>query len=332
MGKIKIERRITLKTFFFFIDNHFLKSDSNSVWGTLESELQKQEVNYKAEPIHNDRQIEYILKKELNNAALELKDNLVVVSVGSSTFFLEVLTKLRKISTQQIPIAFILINEKNNFASKIGVSSNPLIALKQILNSVHPISYNLGSVENSLNTDEQIFTDELIVGFRAYVTSLIKNSKFYKLLFKYHLSLVAEFCAMTEAFINQESFSVTTRLSQKYNFFKNSFSICIKNHPFLDNENTEEANNLQLEIITSLNPLSYWFILPAKKFNLSSKIPFIHNFEQKQIHLVINSLEFSQIDNRQLINKFYDAHLKSFTYPFWFDVDSVSLSEKNDSF
>ncbi|MFT8424045.1 MAG: transcriptional regulator [Liquorilactobacillus sp.] len=319
-----------MKTFFFFVDNHFPESDSNSVWGTLEGELQKRTIKYKTELISDGQQIEYVLKKNLNNADLESKNNLVVVTVGSSTFFLDVLTKLRNASTQQIPIAFILINEKTNFATKIGVSSNPVVALRQILNSVHPISYNLGLVENALGTGKQIFTDELIVGFSAYVTDLIKNSKFYNLLVKYHLSLIAEFCAITDAFINQESFSVTTRLSQKYNFFKNSFSIRIKNQPFLDNENSKETNNLQLTIITSLNPLSYWLILLARKFNFSSKIPFIHTFEQKQIHLVINSLEFSQIDNRQLINKFYDAYLKSFSYPFWFDVDSVSISEKDN--
>ncbi|MFT9372751.1 transcriptional regulator [Liquorilactobacillus hordei] len=318
-----------MKNFLFFIDNHFLKSDSNSVWGTLESELQRQAINYKAVFISDNRHIGDLLKKALNNT--EDKDNIVVVSVGPSTLFLDILAKLRKNNKKKVPIAFILINEKNNFATKIGVSSNPVTALKQILNSVHPTSYNLGLVENVQGTNEQIFTDELIVGFSAYVTSLIKSSKFYSLLVKYHLTLIAEFCAMTDAFINQEAFSVTTRLSQKYNFFKSSFSIHVKNQPFLDDENSAEPNNLQLEIITNLNPFSYWFVILARKFKLTSKVPFVHSFEQKKIHLVINSLEFSQIDNRQLINKFYDAYLKSFSYPFWFDVDSVSISEKSNS-
>lgn len=317
-----------MKTFFFVIDNQLLKIDSSSVWNNLESELKKQLIKYDTLIINDYQQIEYNLKKKV------VSDNLkdcVVVSVGNSSFFLNVLAKLRKISLSEIPVAFILINEKTTFSTKIGVSTNPLIALKQILNTVSPTLYNLGSVHNMLTSDEQIFTDELVIGFNAYVTSIVKNSKLYSLFVQYHLPLLADFCAMTEAFINQEAFSVTTRLSEKYNFFKNAFSIRVKNLPLLPEGNSSKINNLQLEVITNLNPFSYWVIFLARKLNIFANFPFISIYSQKQIHLVINSLEFSQIDNKQLINKFYDAQLKSFSYPFWIDTDSVSITEKTNS-
>lgn len=329
---LRMEAR-NVKTFFFIIDEEMVKNDPQKTWKKIKSELKNSKINYKIIKVHNLKQISRVIQQFVDTLGMHALTDAVVISCGRNIFFLEVLSNLLNAAKVKIPVAFIPFEDKNIFAKKIGVSLDPLIALQQIFNTIRPTYYNLVEMDEATHTVKKVFLDEVIIGFNAYLSSLLQNSRMLIFLQEHHSYYAARFCGLVAAFVNREHFAATLRINHKYYFFKNTCSVSIKN--ITPESEFKTASQLQtseqllnISVISSLNPFTSFLLWLFRKFKAETKLPFVHTFKQKQFHLMINSLEFGQIDNRELTNKFYDVFFRIVNYPFWFDVDSVSLTQK----
>ena len=56
-------------------------------------------------------------------------------------------------------------------------------------------------------------------------------------------------------------------------------------------------------------------------FKKQLKLPYLYHYKDQQIHLIINSLEFGQIDGEDMGSKYYDIFLSSTQYPFWIKLN-----------
>ncbi|MCP9328418.1 diacylglycerol kinase family protein [Liquorilactobacillus satsumensis] len=323
-----------MRTFFFMIDEEMVNNGQQKTWQKIETALNESQVNFQIISIPSNDQTSRTVQQLLATTTVQEINDCVIVTCGRNEFFLEVLATLLHSAKQKIPVAFIPFETKNAFAKRIGVSFDPLLALKQILNTMRPTFYNLVEMDEAAHTTKKIFLDKVTIGFEAYFASLQRNSKLLIFMQKYHLTFLARLCGLADAFINQERFAATLRVARKYHFFKKAFAVRISN-PTLETlapheSQAETAPLLNVDVISSLNPFSFLILSLSRKFDLANKLPFVHRFKQNQVHLMINSLEFGQIDNRELTNKFYDVFFKIISYPFWFDVTSISLSQRKN--
>ena len=131
--------------------------------------------------------------------------------------------------------------------------------------------------------------------------------------------------------IDQETFNTTLRLQRKYHFFKRTYAVQIYNQAQVsDQKLAPSKQSLKIEIITNLNFFNLLLLKIAQQLNFKKRLPFVHIFYGAAFQLTIDSLEFGEIDGQQQKNQFYDLFAHCIQFPFWFDPDSISLSEKNN--
>ncbi len=149
-----------------------------------------------------------------------------------------------------------------------------------------------------------------------------------------------------EALINQESFSATIRIGEKYEFFKHVAFVNVANHPYFDNgivlSPTANVNDHKLDLLIADNLGFFKFIILAISiyFKKQLKLPYLHHnyhllqqyhlhhYKSDQIHLIINSLEFGQIDGEEIGNGYFDIFYKTSQYPFWMNISSVPPAKR----
>ncbi|WP_311407113.1 diacylglycerol kinase family protein [Liquorilactobacillus uvarum] len=322
-----------MRKFFIIVDKYTDGKKAVNIWNKLQNYLDDQKVNYEVSSTQPDLATNIAEKFVRTHSSQDL-DSFVILAVGGHNLMLDTIKGVRNAGKREVPVAFITTKKKDPFLQKIGISPNPISALKQILNAVQPTYFNLGQVDETTHDSRRLFTDKLDIGFTAYVSNSMMNSHIHQIFSKFHLSYLLRIWHSLTSYINQETFDVTMRVDKKYNFYKHTFNVTIKNNPVISKQGTYHlknleinANNLNIELVNNINFLFYLVFLIARKFNFHHKLPFVHRFESDQIHLVIKSLEFGQIDGHQMNNKFYDVFFKSFSYPFWYDIDSIPLSD-----
>ncbi|KRM96517.1 transcription regulator [Liquorilactobacillus aquaticus DSM 21051] len=330
-----------MKKFFIILDEHTDGKRAAAIWNKIQNYLNKQKINYEVSNVQPELATS-IAEQFMRTHSPQNLENFVIMVIGEHSLMLDTIKGIKNTGKKEVPVAFITTNKKKDpFMQKIGISSNPVAALKQILNTVQPAYFNLGQVDETTHSSRRLFTDRLDIGFNAYVSNSLMNSRTHQVLTRFHLEYLLKAWNTLTSYINQEVFEVTMRVDKKYNFYKHAFNVTIKNNPVISEQKVHHsknssvsANNLNIELANNMNFLFYLIFLIARKFNLHHKLPFIHDFESDQVHLVIKSLEFGQIDGEQMNNKFYDVFFKSFSYPFWYDIDSIplaDLSEKNET-
>ncbi|KRL01399.1 hypothetical protein [Liquorilactobacillus capillatus] len=322
-----------MRTFFIIVDVYTARKKTAIVWDKIQHSLDKQQVNYSVVKVR-PKIAAHITEKFIRTTSPQQLADCVIMAIGQHDLMLDTIKGIKNAGKVDLPIAFISTAQHDPFMQKIGVSSDPLSALQQILNAVRPVYFNLGQVNEPTHDSRRFFTDELNIGFNAYVANTLANSRFHRLLTRFHLSYLSKLWNKLTAYINQESFEVTMRINQKYNFYKHTFNVTIKNEPYLSQQRSLSSvkhptlnNNLQVELISNMNLLFYFLLLITRKLKIQHKLPFVHNYASNQVHLVIKSLEFGQVDHHQMNNKFYDVFFKSFSYPFWYDIDSIPLAD-----
>lgn len=316
-----------MRTFFIIVDEHTDKQRAVAIWDKIRSYLNEQKINYRFSKIRPEFAAS-TAEKIVRTCPAQQLNECIIMAVGRHSLMLDTIRGIKNAGKKEIPVAFITTEENDTFMEKIGVSSSPIAALKQILNAVRPTYFNLGQVDETTHDSRRLFTDKLDIGFDAYTANSLINARSHNFFSRFHLTFLLKIWNTFTSYINQESFEVTMRVNQKYNFYKHTFSVKIENTPHIANAQQQRSDNeLEIELVNNMNFFFYLLFSIARHFGLQYKLPFVHRFTSSQVHLVIKSLEFGQIDGAQMNNRFYDVFFKSFSYPFWYDIDSIPLSD-----
>lgn len=312
-----------MRKFLFLVEAKNKISNAAAIWKSVKPFFEKETISYQTKIINKLDQVASLFKTDPADQ--------VVITIGSLKLLLHTILSLQALGKKTpTPVAFIPTKETRHLAKTIGLSENPDIAVKQIIPAFQPVYVNLAQIEEMNHQGRWIFSHDFSLGLGAYASNIVKDNSLAGHLKPAPLKKSLHLYGRLTAIVDQEPFNVTLRLNRKYYFFKHVFAVKMSSQPkVFDNPTDPAALPLQLEIITNLNFFTFLLYDICRRLRLTRYLPFSHQFTDSQIQLTTNSLEFGELDNQQLRNQFYDLMVKSFQYPFWFDPDNLSLTEKN---
>lgn len=321
---------------YFVIVNTFANHGKSKVsWASVQAELNQRAVNYSFELTHRPgdaRQIAHQFVTKLTPADYQ---KTVILVVGGDGTLNDTLNGIKDAKVSDIPLSFIPSGNNNSFARGIGLATDPLAALQQTLNAQEPCYYDVGFYQEMSHNTQGYFLNDFSVGQDAYLVSMLHHQKRSRLLEKFHLGFISYFFALFKAYLDQESFPVTLRLDDQYEFFKHSSIVNVSNQPFISGglvlspEASATDQQLDLVVADNMNLLKFILLGFSVYFRKKFRFPGIHHYKSKEMHLLVNSVEFGQIDGEELPNQYFDLFLKVIKYPFWLDVESIPVKERH---
>ncbi|GAA2954059.1 transcription regulator [Ligilactobacillus murinus DSM 20452 = NBRC 14221] len=327
-----------MKTFFIIVNPNADHGQAANIWEQVEQILLTRQVKYEAHQTTRVGHAKQLIHLNFGKQKAEnIKDQVVLVVGGDGTLN-ETLNALKHEAPLEVPLAFIPVGHNNGFAKGIGIASDPLVALDQILAATEPTYYNVGEYQETTHNEQGYFLNDFGIGLDAYTISLNanvhKHMRLRKFLLKLHLNFLAYLINVFTAFLNQEAFAVTLRIGDKYEFFKHARLVNIANHPYFENgiilSPKADINDHQLDLIIADNLGFFKFLALsiAIYFKKQLKLPYIHHYKDKNIHLIINSLEYGQIDGEEAGSKYYDIFFGTIKYPFWINIQGVPVTKR----
>ncbi|SEM57443.1 lipid kinase, YegS/Rv2252/BmrU family [Ligilactobacillus sp. WC1T17] len=327
-----------MKTFFIIVNDQAANGKSVSTWTEIRQRLDQRHIAYsfhKTKKTGHARKLTSRYLAKLNEP--EAKETVVMVVGGNGTLT-EVLNGIKDTPYDQTPLAFIPTGETNAFAQGIGIATNPLDALDQVLSATEPVYYDIGEYHELTHDDHGFFVNDFGIGLDAFIVSLDaqahKHKRLQRWLNKMHLKFLAYLVCVFDALLNQEAFATTLRIADKYYFYKKVAFINVANHPIFDNgivlNPTANAKDHQLDLLIAenLNFFKFLLLVILMYFNKQLKLPYLHHYKSSEIHLIVNSLEFGQIDGEEIGNKYFDIFFNVTQYPFWMNISGIELEKR----
>lgn len=317
-----------MPSYYIVADQYYLKKEATAASNLIEETLTKRAINYQMFPIKYEEQFQTHLKK----ITKQVPTDAVIIVIGNNNSLDLIIGEILQQADKMIPVGFIPVGEKNHFAAELQISSSPITALNQILMAKQAVDVNLGVYHDYEYKDQGCFVDEFSVGLDAYILSL-KTAPEKKQKRRKKRNIFSFFWQTFFGYLNQEPFSVTVRVGNKYEFFKHAFVVNVANHhagistslPLKSNLAVKQPK-LELFIVENINFLKYLFLSMIIYFRKETNLPSIHHYQSSELHLIINSLEFYQVDRFEKGNKYFDVHFTTKEYPFWMKLANYEVS------
>ncbi|WP_178197271.1 YegS/Rv2252/BmrU family lipid kinase [Ligilactobacillus sp. Marseille-Q7487] len=323
-----------MKSFFIIVNPNANEGQSQLNWLKVQAKLDEQNIDYQVVfTKKNGDAFKLAFRFTSHQTTISAKKWLVLVVGGDGTLN-DVLNGIKSAKTVDIPLAFIPSGSNNGFASGIGIATDPLLALQQVLDCSEASYYDIGSYVETTHAKQGYFLNDFGVGIDAYIVSLNQRPAFKETFTKLHLPFIPYIINLFKAYVNQEAFAITVRIGSKYEFYKHAFLVNIANHPYYDGEIvlSPKANatdhQLDLLIVENMSFLKFILFSVMMRFQKQTDLPFVHHYKNKDIHLIINSLEYGQVDGEETGSQYYDLYFNAKKYPFWMDIQSIPVKER----
>ena len=217
---------------YFVVVNEYAKNGSaKQIWQTIHSELVTQGVKFTYKKV-NENAVEVAKNFTLDLAERE-KSKTVVLVVGGNGTLVDVLNGIKQAQRFDLPIGLVPAGIENGFAQAIGLSLNPVVALKQVINTTDKIYYTIGTYQETLRNTQGYFLNNFGIGMDAFITSIYNRKKKRKFFRRGFLPFLT---SSISAYYNQEPFSTTVRVSDSYRFFKHVYIMNVANHPYFEGD------------------------------------------------------------------------------------------------
>ena len=327
-----------MRSFFIIVNPLARHGQAAKIWEQVQNVLDSRNVDYEAHLTDHVGHTQQFIHLKFSKMSPEKAKNYVVLVVGGDGTLNEALNSIKKEAAIEVTLAFIPVGQNNGFAKGIGLSADPLTALEQVLTATEPVYYDIGEYQETTHNEQGYFLNDFGIGLDAYATSLNANAhkhvRLKKFLLRARLRFLVYLINIFTAFLNQEAFAVTLRIGDKYEFFKHARLVNVANHPYFENgivlSPAADVNDHQLDLIIADNLGFFKFLLLsiAIYFKKQLKLPYLHHYKDKNIHLIINSLEYGQIDGEEVGSKYYDIFFCSSKYPFWLNIQGVPVAKR----
>lgn len=320
-----------MKKYFIVVNKMAQKSKAEVIWVTIKDSLDSRNIDYIVKYTTDNLNATKITTRFIKNLNRKDYEDYVIIAIGGNGTLVDTLNGIKNAGVYDFPLAFIPVGFDNEFAKGIGLSFDPLVALDQILNTTYPTYYDIGKYREVLRNKKGYFLNSFGIGMDAFITNIYNKKKKRRFFKKGFLAFLT---SSIEAYFNQEAFSTTLRVSNSYQFFKRSYVVNIANHPYFEGNvslspfaNVRD-HNLDLMIIENMHFLRYLIFIFNLYFKKQIPDKKFHRFKDNQIHLIIRSLEFVQIDGEEQGSHYLDIYFTSEKYPFWFDINSVPILKR----
>lgn len=320
---IGVER---MKSFYIIANPHANYGKAQKDWQKVKKSLDDQKIDYRSQETTKVGDAKEYSMSFLHQLKYADYKRYVIIVIGGTGTLNEVLSGIKEADVVNLPIGFISVGQHHQFADEIGIARNPLIALKQILETTEPEKYSLVQYYETNHEETGYFLDSYSIGLGAMLANIRSREKHHWL--RNHIKWLADFINLCKAYYNSlDSFKVTLRIGHKYKFYKRAFIVNLRNHAH-ESDFTSDHDPLDLVIIDRVNIFTFMIFLLVSRFSDPLKLPFVHQFRANNMHLTVNSLEQTQIDSREVGGKYNDLYLKMVDYPLWVNIDSVSPADR----
>ncbi|EEW53191.1 diacylglycerol/lipid kinase family protein [Limosilactobacillus antri] len=305
--------------YLFLINPHSGSGKGLAAWQKVHRYLAGQQVDYQTVvskyPGH---------PRELAAACADCRprgDCLVVIG-GDGTLH-EALTGLIMSGSRPCPIAYIPAGTGNDFARGYRISTDPLEALRQILNNrrSHPI--NVGRYRELSTGQTGIFLNNFGIGFDAAIVHATNHSRAKEWLNHHHLGTFAYVSKALHALFTQPAFTVRVADGGKEVVFPRGFLLIASNHPYIgggicvapDQRITERQ--LELVVVEKRGWLSLLGAMLAFACGRITTSSAAHVFRGEQLRYRIQSAQYGQVDGEEPGRRAFDLELACQEYPVW---------------
>lgn len=315
-----------MKSFYVIANPHANLGKSQEDWESIQKYLNEHNVDYQAVETSVAGDAQAIVQAFLKNLDYTDYEKYVILVIGGNGTLNEVLTGIKETDVYDLPLAFICTSEHHQFANRLGIAPNPLIALKQVLNTTEAVQYSLIQYYESNHEKTGYFLNNYSIGMVANLATIRSRERHPWL--RTHFRWLANIINICKAYYNSaDAFSATLRIGHKYKFYKRAFIVNLQNQT-QESDFSSTDQPIEITIVDRVNLFLFLILIIVRKFGNPSKLPFVHHWQTDNLHITVNSLEQTQIDCRELGGKYNDLYLKLINYPFWINADSVSLEER----
>ena len=315
-----------MKSFYVIINPHANFGKGKDDWQKIQNYLDEHKIDYRSQETAIIGDAKKLTINFINHLKYSELKNKVIIAVGGMSTLNEVLTGIKKADRGDIPLGFIPIGRHRQFADDIGIAQDPLLALQQILNATDPVDYSIVQYHETNHEQTGYFLSNYEIGTGANIAYIEKRKSQSWL--NRHWRWIFKLINICKAYYNStDPFNVTLRINERYKFYKKVMLVNLRNHAHeVDFEN--DRPSLNLVVINKVSIFSFLILALVAKWGNILKLPFVNEWKTTQLHITINSLEHTQIDNHEIGGKYNDLYLKLVKYPFWINIDSVPLEKR----
>ncbi|MGN1279371.1 MAG: diacylglycerol/lipid kinase family protein [Limosilactobacillus sp.] len=293
--------------------------EAKNAWQQIKGQLDQENIQYRYQLIKEAGDAEYLATKISQETPAQPLTVIVVGGDGTLHDVLNGLIKSVPSYSKQIPLAYIPVGVNNDFAKGYGISLDPLKALQQILEAKQKYRITIGHYRDTIKGQDRYFFDSLGIGFDAAITSQANRKKGKKRA----LSRRAYLRHAISVLYDQQPFTLMVQQQGSRDFFKKAYIVIIANQPYMGGRfkiapNTS-LNESSLDLIVAERKnwlITFWQVWQFVHGRLADS-RFAKHFHGKDFHCTTTSLEFGQVDGKEIGNQFMDLLISTASYPFY---------------
>lgn len=289
-------------------------------WQLIHQQLIQSKVDFDLQTTKNQSSASYFTRRLCQE---HQANNTTVIVIGGDGTLHDVLNGLKhwalENSQSPLPLAYIPTSHLSRFALAYGISLDPLKALQQVLDATTTETINIGHCHDAIKNQDGYFLNSIGIGFDA---ALISHSKKQSQRKKFHWGRLAFFLRGLSVLYDQEPFQLMANQGPHRLLYPKSYIAIINNHPFIDSgfrlasSNDLQKSSLDFTVAERRGwPITIWQL--HQLYN--GKLPesrFANHIVGQKFHCTTTSLEFGQIDGKDMGNRFVDLTVDTSTYPF----------------
>ncbi|MCI2033502.1 MAG: diacylglycerol kinase family lipid kinase [Lactobacillus sp.] len=295
------------------------------------------EVFKKIKQVLDDRGIQYEIKvSRYSGHSVQLAKQIgsfnqqahaVLLVIGGDGTLNQAITGLKQTPNPDMPVAYIPAGSGNDFARGIGMSTDPLKALEQVLAATEPLVRDIGHYTEKTRGDSGYFVNNVGVGFDAAAVAATNRSRFKKFLNRVHLGSLAYMVGVVAVFFSRKPFPVAVYVDGKRTYIPQAFLVTTTNHPYFGGgvrilpSAKPTDGKLDLIVVEHLNTPYFLFLCLQLLLGRHTRYRRVHVFESPRIEVETPSLEFGQMDGEELGSRPYELAFRVTQQKFWIKLD-----------
>lgn len=286
-------------------------------WVAIKDQLDQEGISYRYQLTKEAGDAEYFARRISQEQRPNARTVIVIGGDGTLHDVLNGLIKATANHTDQIPLAYIPAGINNDFAKGYGIALDPVKALQQILTADHPQRINIGHYHDAIKNQDRYFLNNLGIGFDAAITSQVNGKQ------RRPLSRWGYLRRALSVLYNQQPFTLMVQRQSSREFFKKAYIVIVANHPYMSGRlkvtSTTSLADSSLDLIVAERKnwlITFWQVWQFIHGKLAES-RFATHYHGQDFHCTTTSLEFGQVDGKQIGNQFMDLLISTASYPFY---------------
>ncbi|WP_127849647.1 diacylglycerol/lipid kinase family protein [Lacticaseibacillus hulanensis] len=249
------------------------------------------------------------------------KDGVMVVIGGDGTLN-QAVNGLRASGNTTMPLAYVPAGNDVDFASAAGISTDPLTAINQILDTEKPRTIHIGHYKELTYKSSGYFVSTLGVGLDAAVVYASGGTTSLPVLRHRRVNRGVRIAQLLSAFVNRQPFGAAIHHNGKNELIGDLLICTALVHPYyagmkLDTKNTLETPGIDLLAVRDVNIFHLLFLLFMLIIGKPKETSAIHHYYGNHLRMTTNTLEFGHVDGHELGSRLFDLELSTVPQLLW---------------